>query len=75
MWTRHRTATPYVPILFATSPLLAIRSAPTIAAWIFPSPNSFAAMLSVMSVQGIPSFDSSQAVSLAPCRNGRVSST
>ena len=32
-------------------------------------------MLSVIRVHGMPSFISSHAVSRAPCRNGRVSST
>jgi len=62
-----------VPILFATSPLAAIRSAPTITASISPRAINEPAIESVTSVTGIPSLASSHAVSLAPCKSGRVS--
>ena len=67
-------ATLYVPILLAKSPLAAMRSAPTTTAWILPARIRLAAMLSQMTVVGMPSAISSHAVSRAPCKNGRVSS-
>src|SRR6266705_35680 len=67
------TARPYVPILFATSPFAAMRSAPTITTSTFPRLMRWPAELSVMSVTGILSRISSQAVRRAPCRYGRVS--
>src|SRR5207245_72328 len=62
-----------VPILLATSPLAAVRSVPTITQLTRPRCIRWPAMLSVISVTGIRSFLSSQAVSRAPCRKGRVS--
>ena len=64
----------YVPILLATSPLAATRSVPTMTASISPHFIKCPAMLSVISVTGMFSCTISQAVSLAPCKNGRVSS-
>ena len=60
--------------MLATSPLAAMRSAPTITASTSPRAIRWPAMLSAMSVVGMPSLDSSQAVSRAPWRYGRVSS-
>ena len=57
-----------LPILFATSPLVAILSAPTMTALMFPSFIKCPAILSVIMVQGILSFMSSQSVSRDPCR-------
>ena len=54
-------------------PLAAVRSVPTITQLTFPRCMKCPAMLSVMSVTGMRSFFSSQAVSRAPCRKGRVS--
>jgi hypothetical protein len=71
---RAETATPYVPILLATSPLEAIRSAPTIIACTRPCLMTVAAMPSVVTVTGRPASASSHAVIRAPCRRGRVSS-
>jgi hypothetical protein len=48
------TATPRVPILLATSPLAATRSVPTSTARTFPSRITVAAMLSQMTVTGMP---------------------
>jgi hypothetical protein len=63
-----------VPILLAVSPFRAIRSAPTMAQSIFPSPKTRAAALSQITVTSIPARESSQLVSRAPWRSGRVSS-
>ena len=60
--------------MFATSPFEAIRSAPTTTHPIRPECKKCPAILSVISVAGIPSCCSSHAVNRAPCRNGRVSS-
>ena len=60
-------ATPYVPILFAVSPLRAMRSAPTTTASTFFRCIVTAAALSVMSVHGTPASRSSNIVSRAPC--------
>jgi hypothetical protein len=68
------TASVYVPILFATSPLAAMRSAPTITDWISPRAIKKPAMPSVSSVTGTPRRTNSYAVTRAPCRYGRVSS-
>ena len=51
-----------------------VRSAPTTTASISPCFMQCAAILSVISVTGIPSCTHSQAVSFAPCKRGRVSS-
>ena len=71
----HGNASEYVPILFATSPLAAMRSAPTMTAWMWPCCMTCPAIESVMSVAGMPALSSSQAVIRLPCNNGRVSST
>src|SRR5258705_8195325 len=71
--SRAARASGYVPILLATSPLPAIRSAPTTTAWIEAPASSEAAAPSATTVTGIPSRCSSHAVSRAPCRSGRVS--
>ena len=55
-----------MPILFAVSPLAAMRSAPTTTASTFPAAMSAAAALSAIRVAGRPSCTSSYAVSLAP---------
>src|SRR5262249_45740004 len=68
------TATVYVPILLATSPLAAMRSAPTTIAPILPCRIIAPAMLSEITVVGMLSFINSQAVRREPWRNGRVSS-
>ncbi|MCY1176711.1 hypothetical protein D9M73_169930 [compost metagenome] len=63
-----------MPILFATSPLAVMRSAPTITQLM---PSVFircAAAASAFRLTGMPSPASSQAVSRAPCSQGRVSS-
>src|SRR5690348_17927741 len=52
-----------------------MRSAPTITTSTRAWRKSDPAAPSVITVQGIPARQSSQAVSLAPCRTGRVSST
>ena len=67
-------ASGYVPTLFAVSPLQAIRSAPTTTQPILPLESNEAAAASGSNVTGMPSCRSSQAVSLAPCSQGRVSS-
>ena len=59
---------------WATSPLAAMRSAPTTTACSLPWRIRLAAMLSQITVVGILSCSSSHAVRRAPCRNGRVSS-
>ena len=64
-----------MPILLTTSPLAAMRSAPT-TTWVTrPDAIIAPAIASAMSVYGMPSRSSSQAVSRAPCSSGRVSST
>ena len=63
-----------MPILLATSPFAAIRSAPTTTQEISPRAMSQPAMPSVSTVTGMPSRCSSQAVSRAPWKKGRVSS-
>ena len=73
-WALARTATPYVPILLATSPFAATRSVPTITACIQPFDMTMAAMLSANSVTSMPACWSSKAVRRAPCRTGLVSS-
>lgn len=74
-WCFARTAKPYVPILFAVSPLAATRSAPTTIANIslFLLARSAAAIESVISVDGILSCTNSNAVSRAPWLYGLVS--
>src|ERR671934_144871 len=69
------TASGYVPILFATSPFAAIRSAPTTTASTSPPAISEPAITSATSVHGMPSRSSSQAVRRLPWSTGRVSST
>ena len=64
-----------MPILFAVSPLAAIRSAPVITQSTSPRAISDAAAESAITACGIPAVSSSHAVSRAPCRSGRVSST
>ena len=61
--------------MLAASPLRAMRSAPKTTASTRPRANSWPAATSAISVCGMPSSASSQAVSRAPCRSGRVSST
>ena len=73
--SRASTASPYVPILLAVSPFAAMRSAPTTTWDTAPEAIIVAAMLSVMSVCGMPSRASSQAVRRAPWSSGRVSGT
>ena len=68
-------ATPNVPILFAVSPLRAMRSAPTTIASTPLRCIVTAAALSVISVHGTPASRSSNIVRRAPCSSGRVSST
>ena len=68
-------ARPYVPILLATSPLAAMRSAPTTTACTMPRAMMPAAAPSTMTSYGMPSAASSHAVRRAPWRSGRVSST
>ncbi len=60
--------------MFATSPFAAIRSAPTTTAFTSPRAIMWPAMLSAINVVGMESCISSQAVSRAPWRYGRVSS-
>ena len=67
-------ASGYVPILLAVSPLRAIRSAPTTTQPIRPLASREAAATSGSRVTGMPSCKSSQAVSLEPWSQGRVSS-
>jgi hypothetical protein len=55
-----------VPILLATSPLAAIRSAPTTTRSTLPRRIIDAVMLSVMTVVSMPSLTSSHAVRRAP---------
>ena len=74
-WRAARTASVYVPILFAVSPFAAIRSAPTRITSTSPPAMSGPAAMSGMSVWGTPACLSSHAVSRAPWRYGRVSST
>ena len=69
------TASLYEPILFATSPFAATRSAPKSTTSTLPSRISMPAALSAIRVIGMSSCISSQAVSRAPCSRGRVSST
>ena len=71
---RHASARPYVPILFATSPFAAMRSAPTTTAWTRPPLINEAAATSGRSLTSSPSCVSSHAVRREPWRNGRVSS-
>ena len=61
-------------ILLATSPLAAIRSAPTIQQAISSLRRTVAAILSHMTCTGTPLCCSSQAVRRDPCKRGRVSS-
>ena len=61
--------------MFAKSPFLATRSAPTMTRLTLPARNSAPSMPSVTIVYGTPSRLSSQAVSRAPWRSGRVSFT
>jgi hypothetical protein len=63
-----------VPILLATSPLAATRSAPTMTRSMSPRASRLPAATSGNRVTGIPSRCSSQAVRRAPCSTGRVSS-
>src|SRR5699024_2512997 len=65
--------TPSVPILFAVSPLEAIRSAPTIIASILPWDKTVASILSVITVTSIPADCNSNAVNIDPCNLGLVS--
>ena len=64
-----------MPILFAVSPLAAIRSAPVKIASTSPRAIIRPAAESAITVCGIPASSSSQAVRRAPWSNGRVSST
>ena len=68
-------ASPNVPTLLATSPLAAMRSAPTTTRSTSSPAINDAASPSATTVHGIPRRSSSQAVSRAPWRTGRVSST
>src|SRR5205807_77179 len=63
------------PILFAVSPLAAIRSAPVITQSTSPAAMSDAAAESAITACGIAAVSSSHAVRRAPWRSGRVSST
>jgi hypothetical protein len=65
----------YVPILFAVSPLRAMRSAPTTTAATFLARIVAAAAPSTIKVAGTPAAASSKVVKRAPCSSGRVSST
>ena len=65
----------YVPTLLAVSPLAATRSAPTRTTSTSPRAIRGPAATSAISVCGTPAWASSQAVSRAPWRYGRVSST
>ena len=64
-----------MPILFATSPLAAIRSAPTTTRSTSPAAISEPAAESAITEYGIPNCSSSHAVSRAPWSSGRVSFT
>ena len=64
-----------MPILFAVSPFAAIRSAPVTTQSTSPRLIRCAAAASAITACGMPTASSSQAVSLAPCSSGRVSST
>ena len=74
-WWAASTASAYVPILFATSPFAAIRSAPVTTRSTSPRAMNDAAAASAITVCAMPSCSSSQAVSRLPWRSGRVSST
>ena len=75
-WCRAATtASGYVPILLAVSPLAAIRSAPTKMQSTSPRASKLPAAESATTVCGMPSASSSHAVSRAPWSSGRVSST
>src|SRR6266511_1690687 len=74
-WCAPSTASEYVPILFAVSPLAAIRSAPVTTQSTSRAAISEAAAESAITVCGMPAASSSQAVSREPCSRGRVSST
>ncbi|MOA23847.1 hypothetical protein D3C78_1444940 [compost metagenome] len=63
-----------MPILFATSPLAVMRSAPTITQVMPLVFMMWAAAESALRVTGMPSLASSQAVRREPCSHGRVSS-
>src|SRR6267378_2966745 len=64
-WRRASTARLYVPILLATSPLAAMRSAPTMTTSTSPRLIRWPAMLSVISVHGMPSCTHSQGGAMA----------
>ena len=68
------SASGYVPTLLATSPLAAIRSAPTTTASTRPRAISDGRRRRRRPGRSTPSAASSQAVSRAPCSSGRVSS-
>ncbi len=68
-------ARPNVPNLFAVSPFLAMRSAPTTTASIRPRPKRLATAASGSTACAMPSRPSSHAVRRAPCSSGRVSGT
>ena len=67
-------ATTLVPILFAVSPLAATLSQPTNTACTQPLDMTEADILSQISVTSTPAECNSNAVSLAPCKRGLVSS-
>src|SRR6266511_1487805 len=67
------TASGYVPILLATSPLAAMRSAPTRTTSTSPDAMSDPAIASAITVTGTPSRSSSHALRRAPWNSGRVS--
>eukprot|EP01022_Parablepharisma_sp_SALTPOND_P029773 TRINITY_DN7455_c1_g2_i1.p1 TRINITY_DN7455_c1_g2~~TRINITY_DN7455_c1_g2_i1.p1 ORF type:complete len:841 (-),score=220.45 TRINITY_DN7455_c1_g2_i1:648-3170(-) len=73
-WRRACRATLKVPILLATSPLAAMRSAPTTHRSTRPLSMMAPTAPSGATTTGMPSSTISQAVSRAPCNRGRVSS-